>query len=190
MIYWATLFKKEAGNLHRLACDTHEPFSWESEPPLTFAHMPLPKSSRARPSPSIWFNCLLLVGLTISITAPDDKGWRSTLIAVIFFPVNELSMNFAPQRVDHGYFKVLIVAEALAAEVPDNFPAVLNCFGLCIELGPDYIPVRDAIFHIEEKLLHRCYLRRHQSAVSVFVPMSSPSTITNAARHPLALERK
>src|ERR1700726_4808560 len=32
---------------HRLACDTQTPLFWESEPPLTFAHIPLPNSSRA-----------------------------------------------------------------------------------------------------------------------------------------------
>ncbi len=63
-------------NPHRLACDTHAPLFWESEPLLTFAHIPLPKSNRARPSPSIWFNSLLRFALTISITAPTDKRWR------------------------------------------------------------------------------------------------------------------
>jgi hypothetical protein len=77
---------------------------------------------------------------------------------VIYFPVHELSMNFAPQRVDHGYFKVLIVAEALVAEVSGNFSAILDCFCLCFELDPDSISMGDAILHIEEELLHGDYL--------------------------------
>jgi len=78
----------------------------------------------------------------------------AVLIAAIFYPVNELSMNFAPQRVDHGYLEILIVAEALVAEVSGNFSAMLDCFCLCCELHPNQISMRDAIFHIEEKLLH------------------------------------
>src|ERR1700722_18901700 len=121
---------------------------------------------------------LLLVGLTISITAPADKGWRSTLIAVIFFPVNELSMNFAPQRVDHGYLEVLIVAEALVAEVPGNFSAILDCFCLCFELDPDSVSMGDAILHIEEELLHCDYLctpiRRVSNCSKPTAPSSNP----------------
>src|ERR1700688_2289378 len=67
-------------------------------------------------------------------------------------------MNFAPQRVDHGYLEVLIVAEALVAEVPGNFSAILDCFRLCFELDPDSISMGDAILHIEEELLHCYYL--------------------------------
>jgi len=59
------LFQKAPGNLHRLACDTHAPLYKENEPSLTFAHMPLPKSSKARLSPSIWVNSNLRVGFTI-----------------------------------------------------------------------------------------------------------------------------
>jgi hypothetical protein len=94
--------------LQRLACDTHEPLFWESELLLTFAHMPLPKSSKARPSPSIWTNSKLRVGLSIRKypkcsrylllgTAGLDMpiSGASTSIAGILLAVNELSMNFA-----------------------------------------------------------------------------------------------
>jgi hypothetical protein len=97
------------------------------------------------------------------------------LIAVIHFPVNELSMNFAPQRVDHGYLEVLIVAEALVAEVPGNFSAILDCFRLCFELDPDFIPMRDAILHIEEKLLHCDYLCTPIRRVSIRSKRTVPS---------------
>ena len=40
-------------NIHRLVCDTQAALFCESEPPLRVAHMPLPKSSVARLSPSI-----------------------------------------------------------------------------------------------------------------------------------------
>jgi hypothetical protein len=59
------LLRHNGRNLHRLACDIHAPLFWESEPPPTFAHMPLPKSSRARLSPSICVISRLRVGLTI-----------------------------------------------------------------------------------------------------------------------------
>jgi hypothetical protein len=78
----------------------------------------------------------------------------STLIAVILLPVNELAMNFPPQRIDHGYLEVLVIAEALVAEVLGNFSAMPNSFRICLELDPNCISMRDAIFHIEEKLLH------------------------------------
>jgi hypothetical protein len=54
--------QKTARNLHRLACDTQAALFCESEPPLRVAHMPLPKSSVARPSPSIIFviSCCIL----------------------------------------------------------------------------------------------------------------------------------
>ena len=53
------------GALHRKAYDTHAPLLWESGPPSpTLAHMPLPKSSRARLSPSICFISKLRIGLT------------------------------------------------------------------------------------------------------------------------------
>jgi hypothetical protein len=58
------------------------------------------------------------------------------------------------KRIDHRYLKVLVVAKALVAEVLDNFFAMPNRFGICLELDPNYIPMRDAILHVEEKLLH------------------------------------
>jgi hypothetical protein len=91
----------------------------------------------------------------------------STLIAVIRFPVHELSMNFAPQRVDHGYLKVLIVAKALVAEVSGNFSTILDGFRLRFELDPDSISMGDAILHIEEELLHCDYLCTQMQRVNI-----------------------
>jgi len=56
---------------HRLACDTQAPLFWESEPPLTFAHMPPPKSSSARLSPSIWPSILVNSKLRVGYNNPD-----------------------------------------------------------------------------------------------------------------------
>jgi hypothetical protein len=72
----------------------------------------------------------------------------------VLLPVNELAINLSPKRIDHRYLKVLVVAEALVAEVLGNFFAMPDRFGICLELDPNCIPMRDAIFHVEEKLLH------------------------------------
>src|SRR5580704_16847345 len=56
---------------HRLACDTQAPLFWESEPPLTFAHMPPPNSSSARLSPSIWPSILVNAKLRAGYNNPD-----------------------------------------------------------------------------------------------------------------------
>jgi hypothetical protein len=72
--------------------------------------------------------------------------------AALRLPVNKLAVNLPPKRVDHGYLKVLIVAEALVSEVLGNFFAMPDRF--CIEFDSNCIPMRDAIFHIEEKLLY------------------------------------
>src|ERR1039457_6695595 len=74
------------------------------------------------------------------------------------FPVNELPMNFAPQRVDHGYLKVLVVTEALVAEVLGHHPAVLDRLNAAVEFNSSPVSQRNAIYHIEEKCLHCHYL--------------------------------
>ena len=48
---------------YRKAYDTHAPLFWESEPPpAAFAHMPIPRSSKARLSPRISFISKLHIG--------------------------------------------------------------------------------------------------------------------------------
>lgn len=44
-------------------------------------------------------------------------------------------MNFPSQRIDHGYFKVLVVAETLVAEVLGEHSAVLDRFNVGVELN-------------------------------------------------------
>ena len=68
------------------------------------------------------------------------------------FPVNELAMNFPSQRIDHGYLKVLVVAETFVAEVLGEHPAVFDRFNVGVELNSNPVPQRNAIFHIEEKM--------------------------------------
>jgi hypothetical protein len=73
---------------------------------------------------------------------------------VALFPVNELAINLAPKRIYHRYLEVLVVAQALVAEVLGDFFAMPDRFCIRLELDPDGISMRDAVFHIEEKLLH------------------------------------
>src|SRR6476619_5453297 len=79
-------------------------------------------------------------------------------------------MNLPPQRIYHRYLKVLVVAEALVAEVLDNFFTMRNRFCICLELDPDCIPMRHAIFEIEEKFLHAVTSDNTNPVCQVFVP--------------------
>jgi hypothetical protein len=71
------------------------------------------------------------------------------------FPVNELAMDFPSSRVDHGYLKVMIVAQAVVAEMLRKLFAVRDRLKIALKVDPDPISKRDAIFHIEKELLHR-----------------------------------
>ena len=61
-------------------------------------------------------------------------------------------MNFPPQRVDHGYLKVLVVTQALVAEMQGKHSAVLDCFNVGVELDSNAVSQRNAIFHIEKNV--------------------------------------
>jgi hypothetical protein len=63
-------------------------------------------------------------------------------------------MDFTPERVDDGYLKVLIVAQAVLAKVLCKLFAVLDALLVAFKVDPDPISERDAIFHIEKELLH------------------------------------
>jgi hypothetical protein len=78
-------------------------------------------------------------------------------------------MNFTPQRVDHGYLKVLIVAQAVVAPMPGKLFGMDNSFRIRLEFNADPVPHWNAVFHIEEKLLHIVTSAR-QSGVPAFVP--------------------
>jgi hypothetical protein len=68
--------------------------------------------------------------------------------------VNELAMDFASNRVDDGYLKVLIVAQAVVAEMLRKVFAARDSFKIAVEVDPDPISKRDAIYHIKKELLH------------------------------------
>lgn len=60
-------------------------------------------------------------------------------------------MYFPAQRVDDGYFKVLIVGEAIVAEVLRQHMAVLDCFQVGVEFNSNPVPQRNAIFTYRRK---------------------------------------
>jgi len=76
----------------------------------------------------------------------------------LLFAVNELAMNLASERVDHGYFEILIVAQAFVTEVLRDHFAMRNRVGIGLELNSDPVSQWQAVFHIEEKFLHGVYL--------------------------------
>jgi hypothetical protein len=64
-------------------------------------------------------------------------------------------MNLTSERVDDGYLKVFIVAQAVVAEVLSELFAVLDGLPVAFEVDPDLVSHRDAIFHVEKEFLHR-----------------------------------
>jgi hypothetical protein len=68
--------------------------------------------------------------------------------------MNELAMDFPSERVDNGYLEILIVAQAVVAEMLRKLLAVRDSLKIALEVDPDPISKRDAIFHIEKELLH------------------------------------
>jgi hypothetical protein len=64
-------------------------------------------------------------------------------------------MNLTSEPVDDRYLKVLIVAQAVVAEVLSELFAALNGFQVAFEVDPDPVSHRDAILHVEKDLLHR-----------------------------------
>jgi hypothetical protein len=68
--------------------------------------------------------------------------------------VNKLAMNLATHLVDHRYFQFLVITQAVVTEVLRQFLAVNDRFSIALELNADPVPHRNAVFHVEEKLLH------------------------------------
>ncbi|MBX9646627.1 MAG: hypothetical protein K2X57_06180 [Xanthobacteraceae bacterium] len=64
----------------------------------------------------------------------------------------ELAINFSSEFVDNQYFKVLVVPQAVVAEVPRHLLAVFDRIGIRVELNANAVPVRDAVFHIEKNV--------------------------------------
>jgi hypothetical protein len=67
--------------------------------------------------------------------------------------MNELAMDFPSELIDNGYLKVLVVTQAVVAEMPRKLSAVRDSFKIALEVDPDPISKRDAIFHIKKELL-------------------------------------
>jgi hypothetical protein len=63
-------------------------------------------------------------------------------------------MDLTSQRIDDGYLKVFIVAQAVVAEVLSKLFAVLDGLQVAFEVNPDPVSHRDAILHVEKELLH------------------------------------
>jgi hypothetical protein len=95
------------------------------------------------------------------------------------FPVDELAINFPPQRVDHGYLKIEVVTQALVAKMPGEHPAVRDRFNVAIERDSSPVFRRNAIFHIEEKCLHRRHL---VCSVDRFLGGKSPKQVDDLKR--------
>ena len=68
--------------------------------------------------------------------------------------MNKLAMNLSPAFVDNQYFEVLVVPQAVVAEVLRDLLAMLDRFSIRVELNADAISIRNAVFHIEKELLH------------------------------------
>jgi hypothetical protein len=107
------------------------------------------------------------------------------VVALLFYrvvggiPVNELAMNFASQRIDDGYLKVLIVAQALVAKMLREHMAVLDRFNVGVELNSNPVAQRNAVFHIEEKCLHCHYLARLYRSLASSADRRAEATIGN-----------
>jgi hypothetical protein len=82
------------------------------------------------------------------------KANSRTVILMRLCPVNKLAMDFPAERVDNGYLKILIVAQAVVAEMLRKLFAVRDSFKISAEVDPDPVSERDAIFHIKKELLH------------------------------------
>jgi hypothetical protein len=93
--------------------------------------------------------------------------------------VNELAMNFASQRVDHGDLKVLVVAQALVAKMLRKHPAVLDRFDVTVELNSNPVAERNAISHVEEKRLHCHHLARFCRSPASSADRRAEATIGN-----------
>jgi hypothetical protein len=92
--------------------------------------------------------------------------------------VNKLAMNLPPVFVDNQYLEVLVVPQAVVAEVLRDLLAVTDRFGIGVELDADAVSHRDAVFHVEKEFSHGqcpvsrmsanlvCPLRNHASALN------------------------
>jgi hypothetical protein len=70
-------------------------------------------------------------------------------------------MNLPAVFVDHQYLEVLVVPQAVVAKVLRDLFAVIDRFSIGVELNPDAVSHRHAVFHIEKEFSHgRCPVTR------------------------------
>jgi hypothetical protein len=63
-------------------------------------------------------------------------------------------MNLSAVFVDNQYLKILVVPQAVVAEVLRDLLAVTDRFSIGVELNPDAVSHRDAVSHIEKEFSH------------------------------------
>jgi hypothetical protein len=83
--------------------------------------------------------------------------------------MNALAMNFASDRIYHGYLKFLVVPEAAVTNVLRKLLAMDDGFRVSIELKADTVSHWNAVFHVKEKSLHgylACFGIRQPSRIS------------------------
>jgi hypothetical protein len=84
----------------------------------------------------------------------DNERGRHFEVASFRLAVNKLAINLSPAFVDDRYLKFLIVPQAVIAKILRDLLAVLDCFSVRVEFNADPVSHRNAVFHIEEILLH------------------------------------
>jgi hypothetical protein len=75
-------------------------------------------------------------------------------LVLILSPMNEFAVNLAPEFVDDGYLKILVVGKAFIEKMLCDCFAMCNRVGIGFELQSNPIPHGDAVFHVKEKFLH------------------------------------
>lgn len=85
-----------SANPHLPICDTQAPLFRERELPLTFAHTPLPKRSKARLKTSILINVRLQVGVTMSLG--QKRSFCLKELGAVILGGNGLFKTMAPAR--------------------------------------------------------------------------------------------
>jgi hypothetical protein len=68
--------------------------------------------------------------------------------------MNEFAVNLASERVDDGYFKILVVGKAFIEKMLRDCFAMRDRVGIGFELQSNPIPHGDTVFHVKEKFLH------------------------------------
>ena len=71
-------------------------------------------------------------------------------------------MDFPSERVNYGYLKVFIVAQATVPEMLCKLFAVSDSFKIAFKVGPDPVSHRDAVFSYRKRIFASLYLKSLQ----------------------------